>query len=196
MKRIVSLLLFVLSAVSAFGQAEVIRLYEGRAPGCENWTQQEFLFEYTTPMNPGEVGQCILNVTDPELWAYLPAKGTETGAAIVVCPGGGFTALSWHQEGPNVARWFAAHGIAAFVLKYRIAYSGADYEEARYVADHSYGMQGRDARMQELTAKHAKIAEEQGYDRKMAWDDGRAAITYVRKNAEKYGVNPRAIGII
>ena len=123
--------------------------------------QPEYLFEYTTPFNPGEVGQCILNVVDPELWAYLPAKGTETGAAVVVCPGGGFTALSWHQEGPNVAKWMAGHGIAAFVLKYRIAYSGADYEEAKYVVDHSYGNQGRDARMQELTAKHAKIAEEE-----------------------------------
>ena len=50
--------------------------------------------------------------------------------------------------------------------------------------------------MQELAEKHAKIAEAQGYDRKMAWDDGRAAITYVRKNAAKYGVNPHAIGII
>ena len=183
-------------SVSVFAQAEKIRLYEGKAPGSENWTQQEYLFEYTTAMNPGEVGECILNVVDPELWAYLPAKGTETGAAVVVCPGGGFTALSWHQEGPNVARWFAAHGIAAFVLKYRVAYSGGDYEEAKYVADHSYGNQGRDARMRELTEKHAKIAEEQGYDRKMAWDDGRVAITYVRKNAEKYGINPDAIGII
>ena len=196
MKRIiVTLFAFALCATSVFAQAEKIRLYEGKAPGSENWTQEEYLFEYTTAMNPGEVGECILNVVDPELWAYLPPKGTETGAAIVVCPGGGFTALSWHQEGPNVARWFAEHGIAAFVLKYRIAYSG-DYEEAKYVADHSYGNQGRDARMRELTEKHAKIAEDQGYDRKMAWDDGRAAITYVRKNAEKYGINPKAIGII
>ena len=147
-------------------------------------------------MNPGEVGECILNVVDPEIWSYLPAKGTETGAAILVCPGGGFTALSWHQEGPNVAKWFAEHGIAAFVLKYRIAYSGGDYEEAKYVADHSYGNQGRDARMRELTEKHAKIAEEQGYDRSMAWDDARVAMTYIRKNAEKYGINPKAIGII
>ena len=172
MKRIIiSLFTLALYSASVFAQAEKIRLYEGKAPGSENWTQQEFLFEYTTPMNPGEVGECILNVVDPELWSYLPAKGTETGAAVVVCPGGGFTALSWHQEGPNVAKWLAAHGIAAFVLKYRTAYSGADYEEARYVADHSYGNQGRDARMRELTEKHAKIAEEQGYDRKMAWDD-------------------------
>ena len=196
MKKIVLILLLSACATTVFAQAEKIRLYEGKAPGTENWTQPEYLFEYTTPFNPGEVGQCILNVVDPEIWVYLPAKGTETGAAVVVCPGGGFTALSWHQEGPNVAKWMAGHGIAAFVLKYRIAYSGADYEEAKYVVDHSYGNQGRDARMQELTAKHAKIAEEQGYDRKMAWDDGRAAIAYVRKNAAKYGVNPHAIGII
>ena len=191
-------LLAVLTVLSTslFAQAEKIRLYEGKAPGTENWTQQEYLFEYTTPFNPGEVGECILNVVDPELWVYLPAKGTETGAAVVVCPGGGFTALSWHQEGPNVARWLAAHGIAAFVLKYRTAFSGGDYEEAKYVADHSYGNQGRDARMRELTEKHAEIAREQGYDRKMAWDDGRTAIAYIRKNADKYGVNPRAVGII
>ena len=117
MKRILLSFIFVLACTASFAQAEKIRLNEGKAPGSENWTQQEYLFEYTTSMSPGEVGECILNVVDPELWAYLPAKGTETGAAVVVCPGGGFTALSWHQEGPNVARWLAAHGIAAFVLK-------------------------------------------------------------------------------
>ena len=108
-KIIISLFTLALYSASVFAQAEKIRLYEGKAPGSENWTQQEFLFEYTSPMNPGEVGECILNVVDPELWSYLPAKGTETGAAVVVCPGGGFTALSWHQEGPNVAKWLAAH---------------------------------------------------------------------------------------
>jgi acetyl esterase/lipase len=196
MKRIVAFFVCALCSLSVFAQAEKIRLYEGKAPGSELWTQPEYLFEYTSSLTPGEVGECILNVVDPELWAYLPAKGTETGAAVVVCPGGGFTALSWHQEGPNVAKWLAAHGIAAFVLKYRIAYSGADYEEAKYVVDHSYGNQGRDARMRELTEKHAKIAKQQGYDRKMAWDDARVAISYIRSHAEKYGVNPKAIGII
>ena len=195
-RSILLLVVFSLFSVNAFAQAEKIRLYEGKAPGSENWTQQEYLFEYTSSLTPGEVGECILNVVDPELWVYLPAKGTETRAAVVVCPGGGFTALSWHQEGPNVAKWLAAHGIAAFVLKYRTAFSSGDYEEARYVADHSYGNQGRDARMRELTEKHTKIAEEQGYDRKMAWDDARVAITYIRKNAAKYDINPKAIGII
>ncbi|MCF0178396.1 MAG: alpha/beta hydrolase, partial [Bacteroidales bacterium] len=195
-KVILSIFALVLCASAAFAQAERVRLYEGKAPGSEKWTQQEFLFDYTTSMYPGEVGQCMLNVVDPELYVYLPAKGTETGAAVVVCPGGGFTALSWSQEGPNVAKWLAAHGIAAFVLKYRIAYSGADYEEAKYIADHSYGNQGRTERFKELSDKHAEIAKEQGYDRKMSCDDGRVAIAYLRKNAEKYNINPNAIGII
>ena len=93
MKRLITLFAFVLCNTIAYAQAEKIRLYDGKAPGSEKWTQEEYLFEYTTPMNPGEVGECILNVVDPELWAYLPPKGTETGAAVIVCPGGGFTRL-------------------------------------------------------------------------------------------------------
>ena len=54
--RILLLTAFSLISVGAFAQAEKIRLYEGKAPGSEKWTQQEYLFEYTTAMNPGEVG--------------------------------------------------------------------------------------------------------------------------------------------
>ena len=74
-----------LMSVNVFAQAEKIRLYEGKAPGSEKWTQTEYLFQYTTPQNPTEVGECILNVVDPEIWTYLPAAGTETGAAVLVC---------------------------------------------------------------------------------------------------------------
>ena len=85
MKRVLCSLSFLLICALSFAQAEKIRLYEGKAPGSEKWTQQEYLFEYTTAMNPGEVGECILNVVDPEIWSYLPAEGTETGAAVLVC---------------------------------------------------------------------------------------------------------------
>ena len=62
MKKLTVILFALGLCVNVFAQAEKIRLYEGKAPGSEKWTQQEFLFEYTTPMNPGEVGECILNV--------------------------------------------------------------------------------------------------------------------------------------
>lgn len=55
---------------------------------------------------------------------FLPVPEKATGTAIIVCPGGGFSALSWDTEGPNVAKKLAEKGIVAFVLKYRIAYLG------------------------------------------------------------------------
>ena len=59
----------------------------------------------------------------PTLTPYLPDPAIATGAAIVVCPGGGYGGLAGH-EGADYAQWLAAHGIAAFVLKYRLASAG------------------------------------------------------------------------
>ncbi len=63
----------------------------------------------------------VSSVHQPSLTIYLPAAGTATGAGIVICPGGGHRELWMDHEGYAVAEWFAAHGVAAFVLKYRLA---------------------------------------------------------------------------
>jgi len=63
----------------------------------------------------------VSSVHQPSLTVFLPAKGTATGAAVVVCPGGGHRELWVDHEGFAVAQWLADHGIAAFVLKYRLA---------------------------------------------------------------------------
>lgn len=57
----------------------------------------------------------------PTLSIYLPPAEKATGTGIVVCPGGGYGALALGHEGKDVADWLNANGIAAFVLKYRIA---------------------------------------------------------------------------
>jgi len=62
----------------------------------------------------------ISNVSLPTITAYVPAKGKQTGAAIMICPGGGYGILAIDHEGEEVARWFSEMGIAAFVLKYRL----------------------------------------------------------------------------
>ncbi|MBD2751858.1 alpha/beta hydrolase [Spirosoma validum] len=62
----------------------------------------------------------ISNVSVPTLTAYLPAKDKATGAAIMICPGGGYSILAASHEGSDVARWFNSIGVAAFVLKYRL----------------------------------------------------------------------------
>jgi acetyl esterase/lipase len=66
---------------------------------------------------PGAVGHEPADI--PTLTPYLPAKEKATGAAIIICPGGGYTHLS-DREGPPVAEWLNTLGITAFVLKYRI----------------------------------------------------------------------------
>jgi len=66
---------------------------------------------------PGAIGNEPLDV--PTLTIYLPPKEKRTGAAIIVCPGGGYTHLADHEGGP-VAEWLNTLGVTAFVLKYRL----------------------------------------------------------------------------
>jgi acetyl esterase/lipase len=55
----------------------------------------------------------------PSLTIYLPSPEAANGAAVVICPGGGYGGLAIGYEGHDVARWLNDHGIAGFVLKYR-----------------------------------------------------------------------------
>lgn len=62
----------------------------------------------------------ISKVSRPTLTVYLPAAEKRTGAAVIICPGGGYWILAAGHEGADVAKRFTEMGIAAFVLKYRI----------------------------------------------------------------------------
>ena len=68
---------------------------------------------------PGAVGDEERD--KPSITVYLPASERASGAAVVVCPGGGYGALAVDHEGKQVAEWLNSNGIAAFVLRYRIA---------------------------------------------------------------------------
>lgn len=70
---------------------------------------------------PGALGTADQDI--PTLTAYLPDPDKATGAAMVILPGGGYWILAPHEAEPY-AQWFADHGIAAFVLKYRLAAHG------------------------------------------------------------------------
>ena len=70
---------------------------------------------------PGALGQNSNDV--PTLTVYLPAPEKANGAAMVICPGGGYAHLAGH-EGKDYALWFNESGIAGFVLKYRLGSSG------------------------------------------------------------------------
>lgn len=57
----------------------------------------------------------------PTLTIYLPEAAKTAGTGVVICPGGAYVGLSMDHEGIQVARWLNSHGVAAFVLKYRLA---------------------------------------------------------------------------
>jgi len=100
MKRtflLTSLVILVLVG-SIPGQTAPIRLWENGAPNAVGSEPQDI----------------------PTITPFFAPKETATGAAILVCPGGGYSHLSEIKEGSDVARWLNSIGISAFVLKYRL----------------------------------------------------------------------------
>ena len=77
-----------------------------------------------THSNPGALigGKPVLSVTNvaqPTLTVYAP-KGANTGAAVVVFPGGGFQILAMDLEGTDVCDWLTSRGVTCVLLKYRV----------------------------------------------------------------------------
>ncbi|WP_321188277.1 alpha/beta hydrolase [Roseiconus lacunae] len=66
-------------------------------------------------------GSNVTNVHHPSITVYLPAKDQASGTAVIIAPGGGHRMLCLGHEGDSLAKWFADHGIAAFVLRYRLS---------------------------------------------------------------------------
>jgi len=102
-------------SVLAAQQPTEIPLWPSGAPGSEGKTGPESV----TTSQSGELS--VSSVHNPSLTPYLPAAGKGTGTAILVIPGGGHRMLAITHEGYNVAEWLRDRGIAAFVLKHRLA---------------------------------------------------------------------------
>jgi acetyl esterase/lipase len=67
-------------------------------------------------------GKCnVTNIHNPSITPFVPEPGKSTGAAVLIAPGGGHRMLCLGHEGYALGQWFADHGIAAFVLKNRLA---------------------------------------------------------------------------
>ena len=92
-----------------------IPLWPSGAPGSEGKTAKEAV----TKSASGELS--VASIHSPSVTPYLPARDKANGTAILVIPGGGHRMLAITHEGYNVAEWLRDHGIAAFVLKHRLA---------------------------------------------------------------------------
>lgn len=184
------ILLVALAATACTGQQKgpgitsaTYRLYDGPAPGSEAWDWEEY--SYTDAKGDSY----FTNIKDSEIVAFLPSADRSTGAAMIVCPGGGFTVNYYTKEGANVAAWLADHGVAAFVLKYRLVHFARNSEEAFYSITHAPAPEYTPEEREALEA-HRPVA------RALGNDDGRAAIAYVRSHASEFGLDPDRIGIM
>ena len=166
--------LFIFVAACAAAQ-EVIPLYPGTPPGStpENYPEKEYFSKIWNT-------EVVTNVTQPSLTVFKPSRELRNGTAVVICPGGSFMALAINSEGNDVAKYVAARGVTAFVLKYRLAHTGEDATQE----------------FNEMLKDGQKLREMLGKTVPLAIADGLAAVTYVRQHASEWGVSPDRVGII
>lgn len=105
----------VVSASSA-EESTVITLWDGVAPGSEQFTGEE---QNQQRSDSGRSDIWVTGVSQPTLTVVAPPEEERNGTAVVICPGGAYAGLSFDKEGLEVGRWFADLGVTAFVLKYR-----------------------------------------------------------------------------
>jgi acetyl esterase/lipase len=124
------------------------------ALACGAIAQTNLTFPLWPDGAPGALGKEAKDI--PTLTVFLPAPEQATGAAMVICPGGGYAGLADH-EGSQYARWLNAQGIAGFVLKYRLGSAG--YRHPAMVQDASRALRTVRARAEEwkLDAKRVGI---------------------------------------
>src|SRR5882762_7925647 len=108
-KAVLALIYFACSTLIA-AEGEKISLWPNGAPGFEDRRNEpELAKDYW-----------VRNIHNPSLTVFLPPKEKATGAAVVICPGGGHRELVFTAEGVQPAQYFNSIGVAAFVLKYRL----------------------------------------------------------------------------
>ncbi len=107
--------LLLLAKAGAAAQHDPILLWPNGAPGSEGKIGEEKV--RVTPQGD----HVISSVHRPSITPYLPSKEMATGAAVVVIPGGGHVEIWSDHEGHSIAEFLSARGVAAFVLKYRLA---------------------------------------------------------------------------
>ena len=116
-----------------------------------------------------------LVIIHPTFLLYAP-KAHSSRAAIIVFPGGGYKAVAIGKNstigfnGADVCEWLTGAGVTCIILKYRVPNSGCSW--------------------------NAKIRRHETPDIPMALQDAQRAISIVRYNAEKYGVDPNKIGVM
>jgi len=115
MKKIFTIILMTLCLTAFPQKKEIIYLWPGKVPG-------EIKEKQAPSVDTSGIDGIIRfsEVTNPAIEVYQPEPSLRNGAAVVVCPGGGYNILAYDLEGTEIAAWLNKIGYTAFVLQYRI----------------------------------------------------------------------------
>ncbi|MBN2591656.1 MAG: alpha/beta hydrolase fold domain-containing protein [Sedimentisphaerales bacterium] len=204
-------------AASEIQANPAIKIWQGKAPGSEDWT-------FSEKVN----GKTYSNVVDPTLTVFLPEPEKANGAAIILCPGGAMRMLGF-AETEQVAKILNSKGIAAFILKYRVvpdnppasgtATAPSGTRGARGTMPGSAGGRGAmrggmigggmpggfgmggELSFREILSRNGNAnpaPDNQLHTEviQMAIADGHQAIRVLRRDAAKYNIDPKRIGIL
>lgn len=115
MKYLLIVLLFFVSTTCQSQQKQLLYLWPGKVPGEVK--------EKLEPKTDTIIKDGVLRyteITNPALEIWLADSKTNNGAAVIICPGGGYARLAYNKEGTEIAGWLNRNGISAFILSYRV----------------------------------------------------------------------------
>jgi acetyl esterase/lipase len=120
-------------SIATAAERPVLDVWPRKAPGeTKDIGPEEF-----RPPQPKQRSsvQRLTNVSQPTLTLYQPPEDKRNGAAVIICPGGGYSILAWDLEGTEVAEWLNSIGVTAAVLKYRVPRREGDTANALPISD-------------------------------------------------------------
>lgn len=97
-------------------EPEELKLWPGEVPGEANFKPP--VAKPAPPKNDGILRLSL--VTEPTMTLFRAPADKANGAAVLICPGGGYNILAWDLEGTEIAEWLRSLGVTAVVLKYRV----------------------------------------------------------------------------
>ncbi|MCF0159562.1 MAG: alpha/beta hydrolase, partial [Bacteroidaceae bacterium] len=164
------------------------------------WAQQILPVPVQHPSPKGEEivtmrgeEKIISGVTEPTLSVYLPDEKVNTGAAVILCPGGAMRMLSWTNDVERMSRILNERGIAAIGLKYRLNNAPMDMTNMSSMpelVDVTGFQKFNKANANPLPSKEGDQANLN------AVDDARNAIKLVRAHAKEWKIDPAKVGFL
>lgn len=101
------------------GETPTLKIWPGTPPGDENFHAPPADRKAKTNAKQDDIVRLPL-VTEPTLTLYRAPADKANGAAVIICPGGGYNILAWNLEGTEIAAWLNSIGVTAAILRYRV----------------------------------------------------------------------------